>query len=175
MLFRSANATADIPIVGTAITDYVSANLVESNEHPNTNVTGTNDMNPIAEQVDLLLQIAPDTKTIGVIYTSSEVNSQIQVEIMKEYAMSLGIDVREATVSTANDIQQAAQSLVGKVEAIYVPTDNVLASAMPTLIDITDPAKIPVICGESSMVEAGGLATYEIGRASCRERVYALV
>lgn len=154
-----ANLTKDIPIVATAVTDYEEAKLVASSKEPKGNVTGTSDMNPVTDQVDLLLKIAPHTKTIGTIYCSSEVNSQTQVNIMKKYAESKGIKVVEATVSTVNDIQQAAQSLIGKADAIYVPTDNVLASAIPTLIAVTDEAKLPVICGESALVKLGGLAT----------------
>ena len=157
-----ANATKEIPILGTAITDYEGAKLVASNEKPGGNITGTSDMNPIKEQVDLLTRICPEAKTIGVIYCSSEVNSEVQVEKMMEYALSKGLRVEVATISTVNDIQQAAQSLVGKVDVFYEPTDNVIASAMPTLVAITDPAKKPVICGEENMVKAGGLATYGI-------------
>ena len=157
-----ANATKDIPIVGTAITDYESAKLVKSNAKPGGNVTGTSDMNPIKEQVDLLMKFCPNAKTVGVIYCSSEVNSEVQVKAMKEYAASKGLKVETASISTVNDIQQAAQSLVSKVDAFYAPTDNVLASAMPTLLSVTDPAKKPVICGEENMVKAGGLATYGI-------------
>ncbi len=157
-----ANATKDIPIVGTAITDYEQAKLVKSNAKSGTNVTGTSDMNPIKEQIDLLLKIVPNCKTIGYIYSSSEVNSQIQVNEAKKYAESKGIKAVEATVSTVNDIQQAAHSLIGKCEAVYIPTDNVLASAMPTLSAITNEAKLPVICGEGNMVKSGGLATLGI-------------
>lgn len=154
-----ANATTTIPIVATAVTDYEQARLVVSNREPKGNVTGTTDMNPIKEQIDLMLRLAPNTKTIGTIYSSSEVNSQRQIEVMKAYAESKGLTVLEATVSTVNDIQQAAQSLVGKADAIYIPTDNVMASAVPTLVAITDAAKIPVICGEANVVKAGALAT----------------
>ncbi len=154
-----ANATKDIPIVGTAITDYAEAKLVKSNDKPETNVTGTTDMNPVKEQIDLLLKIVPNTKTIGFIYTSSEVNSQLQITIAKKYAEAKGLKTVEATVSNVNDIQQAAQSLVGSCEAIYVPTDNILASAMPTLTAVTNEAKIPVFCGEGGMTKAGGVAT----------------
>ncbi len=157
-----ANLTKDIPIVGSAITDYVGAKLVASNEHPGGNVTGTSDMNPVKEQVDLLLKVVPNAKVIGTVYCSSEVNSEVQVQAMKEYAESQGLRVEVATVSTVNDIQQAAQSLVGKVDAFYEPTDNIIASAMPTLTAITNPAKKPVICGEPNMVKAGGLITYGI-------------
>ena len=157
-----ANLTKDIPIVGTAITDYEGAKLVASNSAPKGNVTGTSDMNPVKEQIDLLMKLCPNAKTIGTIYCSSEVNSEVQVKAMKEYAESKGLKVEIATISTVNDIQQAAQSLVGKVDVFYEPTDNIIASAMPTLTAITDPAKKPVICGEPNMVKAGGLATYGI-------------
>ena len=157
-----ANATKDIPIVGTAITDYVGAKLVASNEAPKGNVTGTSDMNPVKEQIDLMMKLCPNAKTIGTIYCSSEVNSEVQVKAMKEYAESKGLKVEVATISTVNDIQQAAQSLVGQVDVFYEPTDNIIASAMPTLVAITDPAKKPVICGEPNMVKAGGFATYGI-------------
>lgn len=163
-----ANATSTIPIVGTAITDYEAAKLVKSNTKPGGNVTGTTDMNPVAAQLDLLLKIKPGIKTVGTIYTSSEVNSQIQIDILKKAAAEKNVKIVEATVSSVNDIQQAARSLVGKCEGIYVPTDNILASAMPTLTIITDEAKLPVLCGEENMVAAGGTATlginyYELG------------
>lgn len=157
-----ASATEEIPIVGTAITDYESGNLVESNEAPGLNVTGTSDMNPITDQVDLLLQLVPAAKTIGIIYTSSEINSQIQVDAVKAYAEELGVSTVEATISTVNDIQQAAQSLVGKVDCIYLPTDNNIASAIPQVVSITDEAGLVTVCGADSMVTAGGTATYGI-------------
>lgn len=154
-----ANVTSDIPIVATAVTDYKTAKLVKDNAKPGTNVTGTSDMNPVKEQLDLLLKIVPNAKAVGVIYCSSEVNSQLQTDILKKAAADKGIAIKEATVSNVNDIQQAARSLVGNVDAIYVPTDNVLASAMPTLSTVTEEAKLPVICGEGGEVKAGGLAT----------------
>lgn len=154
-----ANATKDIPIVGSAITDYKSAKLVKDSAKPGTNVTGCTDMNPIAEQFEMLTKIVPNAKTVGTIYCSSEVNSQIQVNILKEVAKKKNIVIKEATVSTVNDIQQAARSLIGKVDAIYLPTDNIMASAMPTLTIVTEEAKLPVICGEANMVKGGGIAT----------------
>ena len=154
-----ANVTSDIPIVATAVTDYKAAKLDKDNAKPGTNVTGTTDMNPVEQQLDLLLKLVPNAKSVGTIYCSSEVNSQLQIEILKKAAAAKGVTVKEATVSNVNDIQQAARSLVGKVQAIYVPTDNVLASAMPTLVSVTEEAKLPVICGEGGMVKAGGVAT----------------
>ena len=155
----AANATKDIPIVGTAVTDYVSAKVVKSNDAPGGNVTGTSDLTPIAEQIDLLMKLYPNAKTIGTIYSSSEVNSEIQVKAMKEYAESKGLTVRVATISTVNDIQQAAQSIINDVDVFYEPTDNVIASAMPTLTSVTDPAGKGVICGYVGGVTAGALAT----------------
>ena len=155
-----AAATEDIPIVGTAITSYTGAKLVESDEAPGTNVTGTSDMNPIEAQLNLLLQIVPDAKVIGTVYTASETNSQIQVDILEQIAGEMGLTVEARTISNVNDIQQAAQSLVGEVDALWLPTDNNVASAMPQVIGVTDENGIVTICGEESMVRAGGTATY---------------
>ena len=157
-----ANVTKDIPIVGTAITDYVSAKLVQSNEKPGGNVTGTSDLNPIKKQIDLLMQLYPNAKVIGTVYSSSEINSETQIKAMKEYAESKGLTVRAATVSTVNDIPQAAQSLVGDVDVFYEPTDNVISSSIPTLVSVTDAAGKAVICAEPYMVTGGCLATYGI-------------
>ena len=157
-----ANVTKDIPIVGTAITDYVSAKLVQSNEKPGGNVTGTSDLNPIKKQIDLLMQLYPNAKVIGTVYSSSEINSEMQIKAMKEYAESKGLTVRAATVSTVNDIPQAAQSLVGDVDVFYEPTDNVISSSIPTLVSVTDAAGKAVICAEPYMVTGGCLATYGI-------------
>lgn len=158
-----ANASHDIPIMGTAITDYVTAKLVQSNEHPGGNVSGTSDMTPVEKEVDLIIALVPNVKRIGAIYTSSEINSQLQVEKMKAYAATKGITVVEATVSNVNDIQQAATNLVNQdVQAIYTPTDNVLASAMANLAQITDAAKIPVFAADEGMTMTGGVATYSV-------------
>ncbi len=164
-----ANATQTIPIVATAITDFEIAKLVKTNAKPDTNVTGSSDMAPIPPLLDLILKIYPNTKTVGALYSSSEINSQRQVEIFKEAAKAKNIEVREATVSSVNDIQQAAQSLVGKVDVLYSPTDNTIASAIPTLIKVTEVAKLPVFVGEGGMTREGALASiaidyYELGK-----------
>ena len=154
-----ANATQDIPIVATAVTDYEAAKLIKSNVKPETNVTGTSDMNLVEAQLDLILKLVPATKTVGVIYNSSEINSQVQVDLLKGFAKDRKVEIKEATVNNVNDIQQAARSLIGKVEAIYVPTDNVLASAMPALAMVTEEAKLPVVSGWD---DANGIATIAI-------------
>ena len=157
-----ASETSDIPILGTAITDYVSASLVDSNEAPGGNISGTTDMNPIEDQINLMLDLVPDVQTVGILYTSSEDNSILQAEIVKETCEGLGLAVKEATVTNGNDVQQVTQSLVGGVDAIYIPTDNVFATAMPIVAEIATAEKIPTICGESNMVINGGLATLGI-------------
>ena len=157
-----AGKTTEIPILGTAVTDYVVARLVDSNEVPGGNVSGTTDMNPISEQIDLLIKLVPTAKTVGVIYTSSEDNSVLQAGIAKKAIEKAGLKYVEVTVTNSNDVQQATQSIVGQCDAIYVPTDNVIASAMPVVYGVTVESKTPVICGESGMVLNGGLATLGI-------------
>lgn len=154
-----ANATQDIPIVATAVTDYEAAKLIKSNAKPETNVTGTSDMNLVEAQLDLIIKLVPTVKTVGVIYNSSEINSQVQVDLLKGFAKDRRVEIKEATVNNVNDIQQAARSLIGNVEAIYVPTDNVLASAMPALAMVTEEAKLPVVSGWD---DANGIATIAI-------------
>lgn len=157
-----AGKTNKIPILGTAITDYVAARLAESNEKPGLNVSGTTDMNPIKEQIELLVKLVPGAKTVGVLYTSSEDNSILQAKIAREHIEGMGLKYVEVTVSNSNDVQQATQSIVEKCDAIYIPTDNTFASAMPTVHGVTSKSKTPVICGEAGMVETGGLATLGI-------------
>ncbi|WP_277998853.1 ABC transporter substrate-binding protein [Moorella sulfitireducens] len=157
-----ANETQEIPILITAVTDPVAAKLVNSMEKPGTNVTGTTDMNPIKEQLELLQQLVPGAKKVGVIYNSSEVNSQVQVKIVKEEAVGLGLTVIEAPVTASNEVVQAAQSLVGKVEAIYIPTDNTVVASVAGVLQVAEQHKIPVIAGESNTVEAGALGTIGI-------------
>ncbi len=157
-----AGKTKDIPILGTAITDYEAAKLVNSNAAPGGNVSGTTDMNPIKEQIDLLVKLVPKAKTIGVLYTSSEDNSILQAQIAKGCIEKLGLKYVEVTVTNSNDVQQATESIVQKCDAIYIPTDNVFASAMPIVHQVTKVSKTPVVCGESGMVTSGGLATLGI-------------
>ena len=157
-----AGLTKNTPILITAVTDPVAAKLVNSMDKPGTNVTGTTDMNPIKQQIALLQKLVPQAKKIGVIYNAGEVNSQVQVKLVKQIAGDLGLQIVEATVTSTADVQQAAQFLVGKVDAVYVPTDNTVVSAAPTVLQVTNKNKIPVIAGESSVVDKGGLATIGI-------------
>lgn len=157
-----ASATKDIPIVVTAVTDPADSGIVATNEAPGGNVTGTSDLNPVKEQMDLLLQLVPTAKKIAILYCSSEPNSEFQSKLAAEAAANVGLETIEATVSNTNDIEQVVQSLVNKVDAIYAPTDNTIATGMSTVAMVANSNNIPVICGESGMVEKGGLATYGI-------------
>ena len=164
-----AAETSDIPILGTAITDYEAAQLVESNDAPGGNVSGTTDLTPVEKQVELLKEMMPDVKTLGVLYNSSEVNSEIQAQMAQEAAEKEGIECKTATVTNTNEIAQVMESIAGDVDAIYIPTDKTFASAMATVSKIAEEYKLPTICGEQGMVESGGLATvgidyYKLGK-----------
>ncbi len=164
-----ANATTEIPILITAVTDPVSAKLVKSNEKPDTNVTGTSDMNPVADQLKLIKEIIPTAKKIGIIYNSSEVNSQVQADIADQAAPGLGVEMVKVTVTASNEVMQAAQSMVGRVDAIYVPTDNMVVSALASVVKVGEDNDIPVFGAESNTVENGAVATvgidyYQLGR-----------
>ena len=130
------------------------------------------------------MQLVPEAKTVGLIYNSGEDNSILQAQLATEAIQARGLTATEVTVTSTNDVQQAMQSLVTKCDAIYIPTDNTIASSMPIVEGVCTEAKKPVICGESSMVDAGGLATlsinyYNLGyqtgmmalRSACRQRI----
>lgn len=157
-----ANATSTTPIVGTAITDYEKAGLVKSNQAPGRNVTGTSDMNPIKEQIELLQKLCPEARHIGCIYSAGEVNSELQARQMKEHAESKGFTVTLVPIAHVADLPEAARRLAGSADVLYEPTDNLIVSHLPTLLEITDQARLPVICGEPNQVRAGCLATYGI-------------
>jgi len=158
----SYKATKDIPIVITAVTDPVAIGLADSLEHPGKNVTGTHDMNPIKEQLELLKEILPDATTVGVIFNSGEENSRVQVEILEKVAGDFGMTIVKAAVTSTGEVSTATESLIGKVDAIYIPTDNTVVSAIASVIQVSDEHKIPVIPGEESCVRAGALATLGI-------------
>lgn len=158
----AAQAITGTPILFTAVTDPVSAQLVDSLDAPGANVTGTTDMNPVADQISLVKQFAPGAKSVGIIYSSGEVNSEVQVELAKEAADKEGLEVVETTVTNSSEVQQAAQDLASKVDAIYVPTDNTVVSAFASVVQSAEDAKIPLIAGEGDSVANGGLATYGI-------------
>ena len=157
-----ASATTTIPILFTAVTDPVAARLVESNEKPGLNVTGTTDAGPIDKQFALMKELFPDLKTIGIIYNSSEVNSEVQAKQAEEIAKEMGWEVKFGTITSVNDIEQVANSLAEKVDGFYAPTDNTIASAMPNLVKVAEEKKLPILGSEPGMVEGGALMTVGI-------------
>lgn len=172
----AANATKDIPILLTAVTDPVEAKIVASMEAPGGNVSGTSDLNPFKEQMELLLEILPEAKTVGMLYSSNEMNSKVQVEAATKEAKSLGLQVEKATVSSTNEIKQVVQGLAKKVDVIYVPTDNLLAKAMVSVSNDAIEAGVPVMVAEENLVDNGGLATiginyYELGKQTAAQAV----
>lgn len=156
----TAQAITDTPILFTAVTDPVAAKLVKSMEAPGGNVTGTTDMNPVAEQIKLVKQVKPEAKSVGIVYSSGEINSQVQVDLAKKAAAEEGLTVVEKTISSTAELQQAANSI--KADAFYVPTDNNVVSGLGTLIQVAQSAKIPVIAGEGDSVRKGAAVTYGI-------------
>lgn len=157
-----ANMTKDIPILITSVTDPADSKLVANNNAPGGNVTGTSDLTPVEAQIELLKEIIPNVKTVGLLYCSSEQNSVFQINIAKKKLDSMGIKYIDIAISNLNEIQQVIQNVIGKVEAIYTPTDNMIANGMATVALMTEPAKLPVICGEGGMTMLGGTATYGI-------------
>lgn len=164
-----ANLIKDKPILITAVTDPVAAGLVESAERPGTNVTGTNDLQPMEGQFELALQLVPGAKRVGIIYNAGEANSVTQVQMARAIAHELGLEVVEATVDTSAGVLQAAQSFIGRVDFIYVPTDNTVVSAFSSVVKVAEEHGIPVFPGEENLVPQGALATvgvnyYRLGR-----------
>ncbi|MBQ9005138.1 MAG: ABC transporter substrate-binding protein [Atopobiaceae bacterium] len=158
----AAGATTTIPIIGTAVTDFAESGLVASNEEPGGNITGSSDLTPVAEQIDLLVKLLPDAKTVAVLYCTAESNSEIQVAMAEEACAAANLTAVRYSVSSSNEIQQVVESMVGKVDALYCPTDNTIAAGMATVTMVANENKIPTICGEVGMVNAGGLASYSI-------------
>ena len=158
-----AGATSDIPVVITAVTDPAASGLVESNDAPGGNVTGSSDLTPVADQIELLTKLLPEAKNVGILYCTAEANSKLQAQMAMDALKEKGLTGVEYTVSSSNEIQTVVESMVGKVDAIYVPTDNVIAAGMTTVAMIaTTEHKIPIIGAEAAHVENGALATYGI-------------
>lgn len=153
-----AQVITDVPILITAVTEPAEAGLVDSWEAPGGNITGTSDLNAVEEQLGLIKELAPDATTVGIVYSSGEVNSEVQVDLAKAAAEKLGLTVEEATISTSGEVQQAANSL--DVDAYYVPTDNNVVSALDALIQVAETKQVPVVVGEGDSVANGGIATY---------------
>lgn len=169
----------DIPVIFSSVTDAVTAGLVESNEAPGKNVTGTLDMPVIADQIAVIKDVLPDAEKIAILYTSSEANSEVQAEQAKAAAEEMGMEVVVQTSSSSNDIPQVISSVVGSADAIYIPSDNAFASAMTTVNATAVENQIPVFCAVEAMIAEGGIATtaidyYELGKQTAAQAVRVL-
>lgn len=166
----------DVPVLFTAVTDPVDAGLVESNEAPGKNVTGTSDMPVIADQIAVIKEVLPDAKKLGILYTSSESNSELQANEAKKAAEELGMKVVIQTASSSNDIAQVVASVAGSVDAVYIPSDNAFASAMATVNSTAVENQLPIFCAVEDMIKEGGIATtavdyYELGKQTAAQAV----
>ena len=151
-----ANTITDKPIVFAAVTDPVAAELVSSWEAPDANLTGVSDLNPMKEQLELIREALPDAKTVGIVYSSGEINSEVQVAEAEKAAGALGLEIKKATVTNTSEVQQAAESL--DVDAFLIPTDNTVVTAAESVIQIGEQKQIPVFASDESTVERGSAA-----------------
>jgi putative ABC transport system substrate-binding protein len=163
-----AAATKDIPIVFSAVTDPLGAKLVASMDKPGGNVTGMTDLSPIGAHLDLVKEITPDVAKLGVIYNPGEANSVTLLDLLKQEAPARGIELVEAAAPRSSDVQAAAQSLVGKVDAIYVPTDNTVVTALEAIVGVGVDNQLPVYAGDTDSVPRGAMAAlgfnyYDVG------------
>ena len=170
-----ANTTQTTPVIFSAVTDPVSAKLVESREHPGGNVTGTSDQSSdaISTQINLIKKVLPKAKTIGILYTQSEPNSVVQKDEAKRLLEEKGFTVVEKTILDSNNVKAAAESLMTEVDMVFVPTDNIISSTMETVKQVSIKHKVPVFGGSTEMVALGGLYNYgtnyeELGRQTAR-------
>ncbi len=151
-----ANVITDRPIVFAAVTDPVAAQLVASWEAPDANITGVSDLNPMKEQLELIQEAMPDVSTVGIVYSSGEVNSEVQVTEAEEAAAELGLEIVSATVTNSSEVQQAAESL--DADAFLIPTDNTVVSAAESVIQVGEQKQIPVFASDESTMERGAAA-----------------
>ncbi len=170
-----ANTTQTTPVIFSAVTDPVSAKLVESREHPGGNVTGTSDQSSdaISTQINLIKKVLPKAKTIGILYTQSEPNSVVQKDEAKRLLEEKGFTVVEKTILDSNNVKAAAESLMAEVDMVFVPTDNIISSTMETVKQVSIKHKVPVFGGSTEMIAIGGLYNYgtnyeELGRQTAR-------
>ena len=170
-----ANTTQTTPVIFSAVTDPVSAKLVESREHPGGNVTGTSDQSSdaISTQINLIKKVLPKAKTIGILYTQSEPNSVVQKDEAKRLLEEKGFSVVEKTILDSNNVKAAAESLMAEVDMVFVPTDNIISSTMETVKQVSIKHKVPVFGGSTEMIAVGGLYNYgtnyeELGRQTAR-------
>lgn len=153
-----ANSTKTIPTVFTAVTDPVEAKLVNTLESPKGNITGTTDAIDIEKQFNLLLELDPSVKKIGIVYNTSEVNAQVQVDQAKEIAKKLNLEIVTKGITSSNDLAVATKSLVSEIDALYLLTDNMVTAALPVVLPIANEANIPTLGSVIDHVNSGALA-----------------
>ncbi|MGF1752076.1 ABC transporter substrate-binding protein [Vibrio makurazakiensis] len=152
------SATRSIPVVFTAVTDPVGAKLVRKLEQPGKNVTGLSDLSPVSQHVELIKEILPNAKSIGVVFNPGEANAVTLVDLLKQAAKEHGLTVVEATALKSADVKSATQAIAAKSDVIYAPTDNTVASAIEGMIVAANQSKTPVLAGATSYVEKGAIA-----------------
>lgn len=157
-----AAATTEIPIVGCAITDYAASGLVADNEKPGGNLTGTSDMNPVDDQIAMLQKVLPEAKHVGMLYCTAESNSLLQIEMAEAACDKAGLTHERFTVSSSNEVQSVVESMIGKVDAGYSPTDNTIAAAAAQVGQICKEGKLPFVTGEENMCMGMGICTLSI-------------
>lgn len=159
----AAAATSSIPVLGTSVTDYATAlDIDDWTGATGTNVSGTSDLAPLDQQEDMLVELFPDAKTVGILYCSAEPNSVYQATEFAKYLEEDGLSYKEYTAADSNDIASVVQSAIEEVDVIYIPTDNTMAGNTETINNITLPAGIPVIAGEEGICSGCGVATLSI-------------
>ncbi|WP_104665445.1 ABC transporter substrate-binding protein [Ensifer adhaerens] len=163
------SSTRDIPVVFTAVSDPLGAQLVKDMDKPGGNVTGLSDMSPVAEHVALIKEILPNAKSIGYLYNSGEANSVSLLAVLKTEAEKAGLTVVESAATKSAEVQGAARALVGRADAIYVPTDNTIISALEGAVAVAEEAKLPLFTADTDSVARGSLAAlgfnyYDVGK-----------
>ncbi|KAA0686361.1 ABC transporter permease [Neorhizobium sp. P12A] len=163
------SATHDIPVVFTAVTDPVGAQLVKSLDKPGGNVTGLSDMSPVGEHLALIKEILPNVKKIGYLYNAGEANSVSLLAVLKAEAAKAGVTVVESAAAKSADVQGAARALVGRADAIYIPTDNTIISALEGAVAVAEEAKLPLFTADTDSVSRGSIAAlgfnyYDVGK-----------
>lgn len=157
------NSTETIPVLGTSITEYgVALGLDNFNGTVGGNVSGTSDLAPLDEQAQMIIDLVPTAKTVGLLYCSAEPNSKYQVEVVSKYLTDKGLTVKEFAFSTSADVAQVAEAAASASDAIYIPTDNTAASCAETINTVVLPTKTPIIAGEAGICKGCGVATLSI-------------
>ena len=162
-LQSAASSTADIPILGTSITDYATALEVDNwTGVTGTNISGTSDLAPLDQQAACLAELFPDAEKVAILYCSAEANSKYQANVIADELKKLGYETEEFTFTDSNDIAQVTQSACDNSDVIYVPTDNVVADCEEAINNVALPAKTPIFAGESGICSGCGVATLSI-------------